>query len=128
MSIERLRAHYGFTKMPFSKDIAPGALHRSAGHQEAVARVGFLVQEQVVGVVTGEVGAGKTVALRAAVSALDTSRHTVIYLANPTVGVRGLHAAIVSVLGGVPGSTPPPSSLRRPTCSPPRRPNGARRW
>ncbi len=56
MSIERLRAHYGFTKMPFSKDIAPGALHRSAGHQEAVARVGFLVQEQVVGVVTGEVG------------------------------------------------------------------------
>ena len=102
MSIELLRAHYGFTKMPFGKDIAPGALHQSAGHQEAVARICFLVAESAAGVLTGEVGAGKTVALRAAVSGLDTSRHSVVYLANPTVGVRGLHAAIVTALGGVP--------------------------
>lgn len=102
MSIERLRAHYGFSKMPFSKDVAPGALHRQASQQEAVARIGFLVAEQAAGVVTGEVGAGKTVALRAALSTLDASRHRVVYLANPTVGVRGLHAAIVSALGGVP--------------------------
>ena len=102
MSIELLRAHYGFSKMPFGKDVAPGALHRSAGHQEAVARIGFLVAESAAGVLTGEVGAGKTVALRAALSDLDTSRHSVVYLANPTVGVRGLHAAIVTALGGVP--------------------------
>ncbi len=102
MSIELLRAHYGFSKMPFSKDVAPGALHQSAGHQEAVARISFLVGESAAGVLTGEVGAGKTVALRAALSALDASRHSVIYLANPTVGVRGLHAAIVTALGGVP--------------------------
>ena len=48
------------------------------------------------------VGSGKTVALRAAVAGLDSSRHTVVYLANPTIGVRGMHAAIVSALGGVP--------------------------
>lgn len=101
MSIQNLRAHYGFSKMPFGKDVAPGALHRSASHQEAVARIGFLVAESQAGVLTGEVGAGKTVALRAAICSLDASRHTVIYLANPTVGVRGLHAAIVSALGGV---------------------------
>ena len=102
MRIERLRAHYGFSKMPFGKDVAPGVLHQSTGHQEAVARIGFLVAESAAGVLTGEVGAGKTVALRAALSALDASRHTVVYLANPTVGVRGLHGAIVSALGGVP--------------------------
>ena len=102
MSIELLRAHYGFSKMPFGKDVAPGALHRHAGHLEAVARVGFLVAESAAGVLTGEVGSGKTVALRAAVAGLDSSRHTVVYLANPTIGVRGMHAAIVSALGGVP--------------------------
>ncbi len=102
MSIERLRAHYGFSKMPFGKDVAPGALHRQSSQQEAVARIGFLVAEGAAGVLTGEVGAGKTVALRAAVSSLDASRHSVIYLANPTVGVRGMHAAIVNALGGVP--------------------------
>jgi type II secretory pathway predicted ATPase ExeA len=102
VSIETIRAHYGFSKMPFGKDVAPGALHRSAGHQEAVARIGFLVAESAAGVLTGEVGAGKTVALRAALAGLDASRHSVVYLANPTVGVRGLHGAIVSALGGVP--------------------------
>jgi type II secretory pathway predicted ATPase ExeA len=102
MTIELLRSHYGFSKMPFGKDIAAGALHRHAGHQEATARISFLVAESAAGVLTGEVGAGKTVALRAGLAALDASRHTVIYLANPTVGVRGLHAAIVAALGGVP--------------------------
>lgn len=102
MSIELLRSHYGFSKMPFGKDVAPGALHRHAGHLEATARISFLVAESATGVLTGEVGAGKTVALRAALAALDASRHSVIYLANPTVGVRGLHSAIVAALGGVP--------------------------
>ena len=102
MSIELLRSHYGFSKMPFGKDVAPSALHRHGGHLEATARIAFLVAEQAAGVLTGEVGAGKTVALRAALCALDASRHSIVYLANPTVGVRGLHAAIVCALGGVP--------------------------
>ena len=44
----------------------------------------------------------KTVALRAALASLDASRHTLIYLGNPSVGVRGIHHAIVAALGGVP--------------------------
>ena len=39
------------------------------------------------------VGAGKTVAVRAALTGLDRSRHTVIYLPDPTVGVRGTTTA-----------------------------------
>ena len=35
------------------------------------------------------VGCGKTVAVRAAVAGLDASRHTLIYLPNPQIGVRG---------------------------------------
>ena len=35
------------------------------------------------------VGTGKTVAIRAAVADLDPARHTVIYIANPAIGVRG---------------------------------------
>jgi type II secretory pathway predicted ATPase ExeA len=53
-------------------------------------------------VITGEVGAGKTVAVRAALAPLDTSRHTIIYLGNPAVGGRGLYAGIVTALGGTP--------------------------
>ncbi|EQD47251.1 AAA ATPase, partial [mine drainage metagenome] len=60
------------------------------------------IDEQVMGVVTGEVGAGKTVALRAALAGIDASRHSVIYLGNPSVGVRGLYSSIVTTLGGIP--------------------------
>jgi type II secretory pathway predicted ATPase ExeA len=48
------------------------------------------------------VGARKTVAIRAAVAALDASRHVPIYIADPAVGVRGLLHHIVAALGAVP--------------------------
>jgi type II secretory pathway predicted ATPase ExeA len=102
MSIDRLRAHYGFSRMPFGKDLAPSMLHAHGAHGEAVARIGWCISEQQIGVISGECGAGKTVAARAAVSALDASRHTVIYLGTPGVGLRGLYATIVTALGATP--------------------------
>lgn len=102
MSLDKLCSYYGFTRTPFRRDLAPAMLHRHAGHAEAVARIRWCVSETALGVITGEVGAGKTVALRAALAGLDASRHTVVYLPNPAVGARGVYAAIVSGLGGVP--------------------------
>ena len=102
MSIEVLQAHYGFSRMPFGRDLAPQMLHRSAGHGEAIARIAWCIGERALGVITGEVGSGKTVAARAATAGLDASRHSIIYLGNPAIGARGLYAAIVSALGGVP--------------------------
>lgn len=102
MTLDRLQAHYGFTRMPFGRALAPGMLHRHTSHAEAVARVSWCISERALGVITGEVGAGKTVAVRAALATLDTSRHTTIYLGNPAVGGRGLYAGIVTALGGTP--------------------------
>lgn len=102
MTVDKLRAHYGFTRTPFGRDLAPAQLFTSRTHQEAVARLSWLIDETAIGVITGEVGAGKTVAARAAVATLDGSRHTLIYLANPMVGARGIHYHLVTALGGVP--------------------------
>ena len=63
--------HFGFTRTPFSKNIPAKDLLERASHQEAVARIRFCIAESSLGVVTGEVGVGKTVALRAA----DTDSH-----------------------------------------------------
>jgi type II secretory pathway predicted ATPase ExeA len=97
-----LKNHYGFTRLPFGKDLAPSMLHPHAGHGEATARIGWCIRERALGVITGEVGCGKTVAARAAIAALDQTRHTLIYLANPTTGTRGIHYQIVTALGGRP--------------------------
>lgn len=100
--IERLQGHWGFTRIPFGRDLAPAMLHRHRGHAEAVARIGWAINEHALAVITGEVGVGKTVAARAALAALDPCRHHPIYLPNPSIGARGIHHAIITALGGQP--------------------------
>lgn len=95
-------AHFGLTRTPFSKAIAASDLFGRDAHAEAVARINFCVAESALGVLVGDVGAGKTVAVRAAVANLDPTSHHVVYVANPAFGTRGLYVTIVSALGGVP--------------------------
>jgi type II secretory pathway predicted ATPase ExeA len=95
-------AHFGLTRTPFGKSIPAKDLFGRPAHAEAIARISFCVVEQALGVVTGDVGAGKTVALRAAVAALDPTRHQVIYIANPSFGARGFYVTIVRALGDRP--------------------------
>src|SRR5260370_36274108 len=112
MMIENLQAHYGFTIMPFGSAVPAAALFGSAAHKEAVARLRWLISARGLGGITGEVGAGKTVALRAAADGLDPSRHTLIYLPNPQIAARRPHAPAPT-----PPRPPPPSA--RPPLSPP---------
>lgn len=95
-------SHFGFTQTPFSKAIPASQLCDRASLQEAIARIRFTIAEALLGVLIGEVGVGKTVAVRAAVSQLDPAAHHVIYVPNPAFGTRGLYATIVRALGGVP--------------------------
>jgi type II secretory pathway predicted ATPase ExeA len=92
-------AHFGLARTPFGKRIAAGDLFARQAHAEAVARISFCVAESALGVITGDVGSGKTVALRAAVAGLDPTRHQVIYIASPAFGTRGLYVTIVRALG-----------------------------
>jgi type II secretory pathway predicted ATPase ExeA len=80
VSIEHLKAHWGLSRTPFTKELAPSMLYASQAHQQAVARISWCIEERALGLVTGEVGSGKSVAARAAVAGLDSSRHTVIYV------------------------------------------------
>ena len=89
MSAAPWAAHFGLTRTPFGKSIPARDLFARQAHAEAIARISFCVVESALGVVTGDVGAGKTVALRAAVAGLDPTRHQVIYIANPAFGTRG---------------------------------------
>jgi type II secretory pathway predicted ATPase ExeA len=95
-------AHFGFTKTPFSKSVPADKLFGRTAHDEAVARIQYCIAESSLGVVTGEVGAGKSVAVRAAVAGLDRTRYTVVYIANPSGGCRGLYVAITTALGATP--------------------------
>ncbi len=68
-------SHFGFTRTPFSKTIPASQLCDRASHQEAVARIRFCIGESLLGVITGEVGVGKTVALRVPPAGVLEARH-----------------------------------------------------
>ena len=95
-------AHFGFTKTPFSKSIPAKDLFTRDAHAEAVARIHFCVAESALGVLVGDVGAGKTVAVRAATASLDPAAHHLVYVPNPAFGTRGLYVTIVRALGAAP--------------------------
>lgn len=111
--IEKLQAHYGFTRTPFGRGLAPQMLHRHGAHAEAVARIGWCIHERGLGVISGEVGAGKTVVVRALLTDLDTSRHTIIYLGSSTSATPP-SAAAASTAASSPPSAAPPASTKPP--------------
>ena len=100
--IDAVVTKFGLARMPFGRDLPPSRLHRHRDCGEAAARIAWAVADKTICMVTGEVGTGKTVAIRAAVADLDPASHTVIYVGNPSTGVRGILAHVVTALGGKP--------------------------
>ena len=100
MSLDQLQGHFGFSRLPFGRQIPAERLCPSRAHREAAARIAFVIAQGSIGLICGEVGSGKTTALRAATEPLDRSRHTVCYLPNPAVGERGIYQALICTLGG----------------------------
>ena len=95
-------AHFGLTATPFTKTIPANKLFERAGHAEAVARIHYCINQSALGVIVGDTGAGKTVAVRAAVASLDRTKYTLVYVSNPSGGCRGLYVAIATALGATP--------------------------
>lgn len=93
---------YGFTQAPFSKSIPTEALFPTAGQKELCARLTYLVRERGLGLITGEIGSGKSTAVRAFTAGLDPNRYLVLYLANPTTGITGIYRDLLLALGHEP--------------------------
>ena len=78
-----MRSHkkfYGYAVTPFRKDIAVTALLRYAQLDELTAYLTFVAEEGSIGLVTGDVGVGKSTALRAFLATLDDRRYHVCYV------------------------------------------------
>jgi type II secretory pathway predicted ATPase ExeA len=100
--LEKIQSYFGFTRMPYGRDLAPGMLFGHDDHAQAAARIAYGIDTRGITVITGEVGVGKTAAARAAVDRAEPARHHLLYIPDPTVGARGIYHHIVTALGGRP--------------------------
>lgn len=73
---------FGITGSPFNKGIATAALHRYDQFEELFSYLNWVAEEGSTGLVTGEVGAGKSTAIRAFLESLDERRYHVCSVGN----------------------------------------------
>lgn len=80
----------GFTRQPFDKGIATKQLFLSQQIIQLFALLKQLIQRRGIALITGEIGAGKSTAIRAFIDQLEPNRFDIAYIADPTIGIRGI--------------------------------------
>ncbi len=101
------REYWGLSKSPFDSVPDPGMyfkMHSSV--ENTVAELLFAIEEgnECLAVVVGEVGFGKTMALRVALDALDPEKYRIAFVTNPDLTFPQLLREIIGQLKGEPCS------------------------
>jgi type II secretory pathway predicted ATPase ExeA len=94
----QLNEFYGFSQTPFTRSVHSENLYPAHGHREVQGRLAFALQNHLPALITGDVGTGKSTALRAFVASLDRHVYALIYLANPHLTVTTLYQQILLAL------------------------------
>ncbi len=76
--------HFGLTEKPFEIVTDPRFYYASREHKEAMARLTYLVDQQSMyfGMLTGEIGSGKSITRKVFTSKIDWQKHYVVELEN----------------------------------------------
>ena len=91
--------HFAFTRLPFENDLVTDQLFESNAHREAEARLKHLVELRGIGLLTGEVGAGKTTVCRHVTANLHPGLFRVYYVSLTTGNVLDMYKSIGWELG-----------------------------
>jgi type II secretory pathway predicted ATPase ExeA len=107
-----IRAHFGFTALPFTREIPVAKRWASPIFDEPLAALEATVQERMSAVLVAPAGAGKTALLRALVARLPEARYRVHYVKVTALSKRDMCREI-AVAAGAPASGTYPTLVRR---------------
>ncbi len=91
------KSYFGFREKPFSKTPDPRFLYLSHGHEEALARLEYVVEERELAVLTGEIGCGKTTLSRVLMDRMG-ARYRFCYIINPRLNACEFLRTIARIL------------------------------
>src|SRR5262245_44795420 len=91
-------AHFGLREKPFRKTPDPRYLFLNEDYEEALEQLLYAVEERDLALLTGEVGAGKTLLSRALIDRLG-DRYEVGMILNPRLSHRQFLRTVASELG-----------------------------
>ncbi len=97
-----IKSYFGLSETPFSRYVPPSNLYRSPAWQELSVRLDHIVKTRALGIITGEIGAGKSTAVRALASRLDPIRYPFVYIADSALEPRSFYREVLSQFGVTP--------------------------
>jgi len=95
----RLRSHFGFSRIPFTKTMRSTMMFDSLGQRELLAGLRMWTELKGIALVTGESGVGKSISLRRFVQELDEARYTLIDFTYLPTKVNGFLRSLNRKLG-----------------------------
>jgi general secretion pathway protein A len=95
---EHYRSFFGFIREPFAADLAQNEILETEAVTEVKTRFDYIVRLGAVGVVTGEIGSGKSTALRFASGSLHPSEYQVFYVTASSGSILELYRQILEIL------------------------------
>lgn len=93
------RSFFGFQREPFSIELNPEEVFATPALQHFTERFDYVVRLGAIGLLTGEVGAGKSTALRFASSRLHPSQHRPLWIIASSGSILETYRQLAATLG-----------------------------
>ena len=85
-----LLQHFGFIRQPFDKNLPLKQLFVSKQIAQLFDQLKHFLHRRGIALITGEIGAGKSTALRAFTEQLEKNTCDIACIPDPTIGIRGI--------------------------------------
>jgi type II secretory pathway predicted ATPase ExeA len=90
--------HFDFVQTPFGKDIPASVLFSSRAFRELTEKLRYAVERAQMMCLTGDIGAGKSTAIRAVAQQLSSALFKFIYVPNPVMMIREMYRDLLREL------------------------------
>ena len=97
--IDIINSTYGFSKVPFANNIDCDSLYLSNDLQVALATLEYIALNSQMAVFTGDVGVGKSTALRLFAHSLNKTEYQIFYVSDSQLTPRWLYSTLLKQVG-----------------------------
>lgn len=94
-----IASYFGLHHLPFTQELPTCYFYASPTFNEALARLRYLLETRGLGLLTGEIGAGKSSCLRVLSEQLDPAKHPVLYFADSELEPTGFYREALARCG-----------------------------